>query len=125
MSKRTPFVPFPTPHPLLSDSWTLQDGGWLKEDEESAVNRGKSKPSTWFRCLSIWRAIYFRIFLPSFGLFFLDPLCGFWLFCVLASWLLGFLASWLLGFSASGFSGFLASGFSGFLAFRFLASNCP
>ena len=51
MSKRTPFVPFPTPRPLPSLSWTLQDRRWVKEDEESAANRGKSKPSTWFRCL--------------------------------------------------------------------------
>ena len=27
----------------------LQDGGWEKEDEDNEVNRGASKPSTWFR----------------------------------------------------------------------------
>ena len=46
---------FHPPHltPLPSLGWTLQDGGWVKEDEESEVDRGESKPSTWFRCLSI------------------------------------------------------------------------
>ena len=39
--------------PLPSLSWTLQDGGWVKEDEESEVNRGNKKPRAWFRCLSI------------------------------------------------------------------------
>ena len=45
-------VSFPTPHPLPCLSWTLQDGGWVKDVEDSAVDRGKSRPSTWFRCLS-------------------------------------------------------------------------
>ena len=30
-------------------SLTLQDGHWVAEDEEAEVNRGASKPSTWFR----------------------------------------------------------------------------
>ena len=34
---------------LLMD---LQDGKWNKEDEEAAVNRGRSKPSTWCFVLS-------------------------------------------------------------------------
>ena len=52
VNNTNPFVPFPTPHPLPSLSWTLQDGRWVKDAEDSAVDRGKSKPSTWFRCLS-------------------------------------------------------------------------
>ena len=46
---------FHSPHltPLPSLRRTLQDGGWFKEDEESAVDRGESKPSAWFRCLVI------------------------------------------------------------------------
>ena len=47
-----PSVPLPTPHPLPCLSLTLQEGGWVREDEEAAVNRGKSKPSTRIRCLS-------------------------------------------------------------------------
>ena len=44
---------FHSPHLTLPClSWTLQDGRWVKDDEDSAVDRGKSKPSTWFRCLS-------------------------------------------------------------------------
>ena len=35
------------PVPRLSLTW--QDGHWVKEDEEAKVNRGTSKPSTWFR----------------------------------------------------------------------------
>ena len=49
MSKRTPFVPFPTPHPLPSLSWTLQDGGWVKERRMSSSLRDTDEPSTWFR----------------------------------------------------------------------------
>ena len=41
-----------SPHALPCLSWTLQDGRWVREDEEAAVNRGKSKPSTRIRCLS-------------------------------------------------------------------------
>ena len=53
MSKRTPICSIPHTSPPCRLSWTLQDGGWVKEDEESEVNRGNKKPSTWFRCLSI------------------------------------------------------------------------
>ena len=41
--------PLGLPVPCLS--LTLQDGGWVKEDEETEVNRGTSKPRPWFRCL--------------------------------------------------------------------------
>ena len=37
------------PVPCLS--LTLQDGEWVKEDEDTEVNRGKSKPSAWSRFL--------------------------------------------------------------------------
>ena len=39
----------PLSHPVPRLSLTLQDGGWEKEDEDNEVNRGASKPSTWFR----------------------------------------------------------------------------
>ena len=38
----------PLSHPVPRLSLTLQDG-WVPEDEEAEVNRGTSKPSTWFR----------------------------------------------------------------------------
>ncbi|CAE7878877.1 unnamed protein product [Symbiodinium sp. KB8] len=31
------------------DVYSQKDGGWEKEDEDNEVNRGASKPSTWFR----------------------------------------------------------------------------
>ena len=37
--------PLALPVPRLS--LTLQDGRWVPEDEETKVNRGTSKPSTW------------------------------------------------------------------------------
>ena len=39
----------PLSHPVPRPSLTLQEGRWVKEDEEAEVNRGTSKPSTWFR----------------------------------------------------------------------------
>ena len=39
--------PLALPVPRLSV--TSQDKDWVKEDEDSEVNRGTSKPSTWFR----------------------------------------------------------------------------
>ena len=39
----------PLSHPVPRLSLTLQDGGWEKKDEDNEVNRGASKPSTWFR----------------------------------------------------------------------------
>ena len=39
----------PLSHPVPRLSLTLQDGGCEKEDEDNEVNRGASKPSTWFR----------------------------------------------------------------------------
>ena len=37
------------PVPRLSVTSQDKDKDWVKEDEEAEVNRGKSKPSTWFR----------------------------------------------------------------------------
>ncbi|CAJ1448946.1 unnamed protein product [Effrenium voratum] len=34
------------------DIYSQKEEGWVREDEEAAVNRGKSKPSTRIRCLS-------------------------------------------------------------------------
>ena len=50
VNNTNPFVAFS--HPLPSLSWTLQDGRWVREDEEAAVKCGRSKPCTWIRCLS-------------------------------------------------------------------------
>ncbi|CAJ1367716.1 unnamed protein product [Effrenium voratum] len=33
------------------DIYSQKEGGWVREDEEAAVNRGKSRPSTRIRCL--------------------------------------------------------------------------
>ena len=46
---------FHPPHltPLPSLGWTLQDGGWVKEEKMSASLRETDEPSAWFRCLSI------------------------------------------------------------------------
>ena len=35
--------------PVPRLSLTLQDKAWVKEDEEAELDRGKSKPSAWFR----------------------------------------------------------------------------
>ena len=50
-----PALPPSLPVPRLS--LTLQDRGWVKEDEDIEVSRGTSKPSAWLRCLFSLRVL--------------------------------------------------------------------
>ena len=56
----------------------LQDGKWIREDEETPVNRGTSKPGTWCFVFSKFRPYLLSLCLqPSISLSFQDGLLWF------------------------------------------------